>query len=456
MSNLISVTTQHDISVVSINNPPVNALSVDVRAGIMHVVNDAQSDANIRAIIIICEGRTFIAGADIKEFGKTPLLPHLPDVVLTIANSNIPVIAAIHGTVLGGGCEIALACHYRVSMSGTKLGMPEVNLGLIPGAGGTQLLPRTVGLKQSLDMIIGGKPINLPNKPDDSLVHDVTNDNLLECALSFAQTIIEQRTFKKTDYPAIVDPDTESARQYGLKLAAKRKGQNAPLRAVEAVLASTTHSLIDGMKLERKLFVESRDSVQSAAMRYAFFAEKSAEKPLKHSQSVDIMPINKVTVIGAGTMGAGIAMSLLASGLDVYLLEINADNLERGLTFIRNTLASSVSKGRIREEQAQQQLARLIGTTQYDTIADSDLVIEAAFESMAVKQDIFSKLSAWDVARLARHPKRPYTLDYIDLIFEDFEELHGDRSFGDDLAVIGGLAKLNNVPVIGSNATSDI
>jgi 3-hydroxyacyl-CoA dehydrogenase len=393
MSSLISVTLQQQVAVVSVNNPPVNALSVEVRTGLLNAISNAQADEKIRAIVIICEGRTFIAGADIKEFGQAPKFPHLPDVVLAIANSSLPTIAAIHGTVLGGGCEIALACRYRVGIKGTKLGLPEVNLGLIPGAGGTQLLPRVVGLSKAIDMIITGKPIQLPHTPDSALLHAVTDNGLLECALTFAQSIINDGIYVKPNFPPVSHDDVHTTKQYALNhLLKKRKGQEAPLKALEAVLTSTQTSLEEGMKKERELFIECRDSSQSVAMRYAFFAEKRAEKATVAPHSVLLMNINKVTVIGAGTMGAGIAMCLLGSGLQVYLLEINPENLDRGLSYIRDTLASSVKKGRITEQQSISQLLRLTATTKYAAIADSHLVIEAAFESMAVKQDIFAKL----------------------------------------------------------------
>jgi 3-hydroxyacyl-CoA dehydrogenase len=395
MSTIVSVVSQNEVAVITINNPPVNALSAEVRSGLLDAVTRAQADKSIFAIVIQCEGRTFIAGADIKEFGQTPKLPHLPDVVLAIANSSVPIIAALHGSVLGGGFEIALACQYRVGLKGTQLGLPEVNLGLIPGAGGTQLLPRVLGLAKAMNMIITGKPIKLPDTADNALVHAVTDSDVLACALEFSHTFVKSNGGQKLNNKIVEQDDAEDIKQHALKnLVSKRKGQTAPLKALEAIMYTTQYTLEEGMKKSRKLFVECRDSSQSAAMRYAFFAEKKAEKPKLPSTSAPLKKIEKVTVIGAGTMGAGIAMCLLASGLSVYLLEINAENLERGMSYIKNTLASSVKKGRISEQQASDQLARLKGTTEYSTIADSHLVIEAAFESMMVKQDIFAKLEA--------------------------------------------------------------
>jgi 3-hydroxyacyl-CoA dehydrogenase len=393
MPSLVSVALQQQVAIITVNNPPVNALSTEVRAGLLNAINDAQLNQQVASIIIICEGRTFIAGADIKEFGHPPKVPHLPDLVLAIAYSVKPIIAALHGTVLGGGCEIALACHYRVALEGTKIGLPEVNLGLIPGAGGTQLLPRLVGVAKAIEMIVSAKPIILPSTPDNILVHEVTDIDLLHSTLKFAKNIKPAAVLVKRIFTPVLEDDLTAIEEYAHQhLIAKRKGEIAPLKALSAILLCTQLSLDEGMRKEREIFIECRNSAQSAALRYAFFAEKKAEKPMIKNHSESLKSINKVAIIGAGTMGASIAMCLIASGLNVYLVEINAENLERGTAYISNALSSSVKKGRISEQEKTAQLSRLTPTTEFNDIADADLVVEAAFESMSVKKEIFAKL----------------------------------------------------------------
>lgn len=392
MNSPVSISVKDNIAVITVNNPPVNALSQQVREGLIDALVQINGQEDVQAAVLICLGKTFIAGADIKEFGQPPQAPHLPDVVLALAHSAKPIVAALHGTVLGGGCEVALACDYRISALKTKLGLPEVNLGLIPGAGGTQLLPRIVGITKAAEMIITGKPITLPKVPDNALIHAVSNNDLLSDALEFARNI---GGFNHADSKSKLN---ELADESGLDMPKiesflkRRKGQLAPQRALSAILLSSKYSLQEGMLKEREWFVQCRDSEQSEAMRYAFFAEKKAQKLPDALTQFRSDKLKVVSVIGAGTMGAGIAMTLLASGLRVNLLEINAENLERGMNFIKSTLQSNVAKGRMTETAYASHLENLVPTTQYTQLGDSELVIEAAFENVAVKKEIFACL----------------------------------------------------------------
>lgn len=392
MNSPVSISVKDNIALITVENPPVNALSQQVRKGLIDAVHQLNSREDVQTAVLICAGKTFIAGADIKEFEQPPQSPHLPDVVLAIAHSAKPIVAALHGTVLGGGCEIALACNYRISALNTKLGLPEVNLGLIPGAGGTQLLPRVVGMTKAAEIIISGKPITLPKIPDNALIHAVSNTDLLSDALEFAGNISR---LNYTDSQLKLDDLADKSSLDMQKIEPflkRRKGQLAPQRALSAILLSSEKPLQEGMLKEREWFVQCRDSEQSKAMRYAFFAEKKAQKLPDALTQFRTNKFSVVSVIGAGTMGAGIAMALLASGLRVNLLEINAENLERGVNNIKSSLQSNVAKGRIKEADCAAYLKRLVPTTQYEMLGDSELVIEAAFENVAIKKEIFACL----------------------------------------------------------------
>jgi 3-hydroxyacyl-CoA dehydrogenase len=395
-----------NIAIITIDNPPVNALSHTVRQGVVEAITQAEQDGSIEAIIIYCQGKTFIAGADIKEFGKTPKEPHLPDVLQRINQCNKPIIAALFGSVLGGGFELALACHYRVAVQGTKVGLPEVTLGLIPGAGGTQLLPRVAGVELALTMITSGKPqkveqldgygiIDLLISPDSS-----NKDHLLTESVSFAKELLEQSHTSKiiTQQPMALNNEEKEAtrvlcQQFRDKLAKKSRGQQAPQSAINSIENSFTLPLDEAMKKEREYFVACRGSAQSRAMRHAFFAEKTAAK-LVYSSETKPTPaeIKSVAVIGAGTMGGGIAMCFANAGISVTLLEMNQSNLAQGINAIAKRYQQAQTRGILSKEQVNQCMALITGTCDYQDLAEVDLVVEAAFETMEVKQQIFSQL----------------------------------------------------------------
>jgi len=423
---------QNEIAIITIDNPPVNALSHAVRSGIVSCLVQAEQNDEVKAIIIACQGRTFIAGADITEFGKTPQEPSLPAVLTKINHCKKPVIAALFGTVLGGGFELALSCHYRVALSGTKVGLPEVTLGLIPGAGGTQLLPRIAGIALALEMISLGKMKKVEQLTEynliDLLITDVNNQdksninsNLLEQPLVFTKQLLKSnQTTKLIEQKPIesTPPLTELCQQWRDKLAKKARGQQAPQRAINSIENALLLPLDEAMKKEREFFIQCRDSTQSSAMRHAFFAEKSAAKLTYKAKP---LTINSVAIIGAGTMGGGIAMCFASAGFNVVLVEMNQDNIDRGISAITTRYQQAQSRGIITAQQANDYLALISGTCDYADLSDVDLVVEAAFETMAVKKEIFSKLdnhckpeailatntSYLDINQIANITKRP-------------------------------------------------
>ncbi len=392
----VTIEIQSNIAILRIDNAPVNALSQAVRLGIMGGIQTANKNPNVQAIVLACAGRTFIAGADIGEFGKPPLEPHLPDVLSCIYNSAKPVIAAIFGTVLGGGFETALACHFRIARKATKVGLPEVNLGLIPGAGGTQMLPRVTGVETALDMITSGKPRTVEQLQDSGLCTLIVETDEVATAVTFAQEVVESNTpvvsVPQRGVPQVNDVD-DLLEQYSKKLAKRARGQQAPQRAIESISNAYHLDFEAGMQKERELFIKCRNSTQSAALRHAFFAEKAAAKFSAKSDNATLN-IQSVAVIGAGTMGSGIAMCFANVGINVTLLEASPERLEFGLNALRDRYQQMVDKKRISQEQKHACLNNILGTCEYENLANVDLVVEAAFESMDVKKDIFSKLDA--------------------------------------------------------------
>lgn len=397
----------NNIAIINIDNPPVNALSHAVRQGIVDAIAKAEQDKNIEAIVIHCQGKTFIAGADIKEFGKTPKEPHLPDVLQRINQCKKPVIAALFGSVLGGGFELALACHYRVAVQGTKLGLPEVNLGLIPGAGGTQLLPRIAGIELALTMITSGKPQKAEQLDDYGIIDLLINiedssskDHLLTQTLSFTKQLIEQKQTSKiiTEQPMQLTIKEKQAaqelcQQFRDKLAKKSRGQQAPQSAINSIENAFSLPLKEAMAKEREYFLACRGSAQSRAMRHAFFAEKMAAKLDLPNDSKSIpVEIASVAVIGAGTMGGGIAMCFANAGIRVTLLEMSQSNLAKGINAIAKRYQQAQTRGILSKQKVNQCMALITGTCDYQDLAQVDLVVEAAFETMEVKQQIFSQL----------------------------------------------------------------
>jgi 3-hydroxyacyl-CoA dehydrogenase len=396
MSSIVSYEIVDNIGVISINNPPVNALSQAQRDGMLSAVSKAQSDAS-EALVLICEGRTFIAGADITEFGKPPMAPSLPDVLEALEDSKKPVIAAIHGTALGGGFEVSLACHYRCAVASAKVGLPEVKLGILPGAGGTQRVPRVAGVKAALDMITTGNPISAKAAASMNLIDKVIDGDLKSGAIAYAKELVATGAPLKRIRDISIDPSSIEAGffdAYRAKLALRARGQIAPDRIVSCVEAAVSMSMDDGLVRERELFTELVNSPQSRAMRHVFFAERQAAKIKDLPADTAVRDIKKVAIIGGGTMGGGIAMCFANVGIPVVMLEISDEGLERGLGIINKNYSITVQKGKMTESFMKERLALISGTTNYADLGDVDLVIEAVFESPEVKADVFTKLDA--------------------------------------------------------------
>ena len=397
MSNVVSYELVGNIGVISVNSPPVNALSQAVREGILNAVNAAQEDGS-GAIVLCCEGRTFIAGADITEFGKPPMEPGLPEVLGAIENSKKPVIAAIHGTALGGGFEVALACHYRCAIASAKVGLPEVKLGLLPGAGGTQRVPRVAGVQVALDMITSGNPVAAAKANSMGLLDEVVDgDDLQAAAIKYATDLLESGAPLKRIRDITIDPATiepgffDAARK---KLAKRARGQIAPDKIVSCIEAAVNLPMDQGLERERELFRELVTSPESAAMRHIFFAERQAAKIKDLPKDTPLRDIKKVAIIGGGTMGGGIAMCFANVGIPVVMLEINDEALERGMNIIRKNYTITVQKGKLPADKMEQLISTISGTTDYADLGDVDLVIEAVFENLDLKKEIFAKLDA--------------------------------------------------------------
>ncbi len=397
MTSPIRTERHEDVLVIISDNPPVNALGQQVRQGLEDAIGQALADDTIKAVVIRCDGRTFFAGADITEFGMPPVGPSLPDVLDTIESADKPVIAAIHGTALGGGCEVALACHYRVAVPSAKLGLPEVKLGLIPGAGGTQRLPRVVGVENALPMIVGGDPIPAKKALEIGLLDAITGeDTLAPDAIDFARTRIGEPVKRSSEGSAQEDGIKNPALfdEFRARSARKLHGFDAPNAAIKAVKAATELPFAQGVQQERSLFMDLMQGTQSAAMRHYFFAERGANKIDNVDSSAPLIPIRKVGVIGAGTMGGGISMNFLSAGIPVTILEMQQDALDRGTGVIRKNYERTANKGRITAEQVEQAMRLLTPTLDYQDLADCDLVIEAVYESMDVKKEVFGKLDS--------------------------------------------------------------
>ncbi|NKI18639.1 3-hydroxyacyl-CoA dehydrogenase [Spongiibacter sp. KMU-166] len=382
------------IAIAAINNPPMNAISEAVRRSLLSVLEQARSD-NAELLLIYGEGKTFIAGADISEFGKPQDFPQLPDVIAAVENADFPVLVAMHGNALGGGLELAMAAHYRCAVPDTNLGLPEVNLGLLPGSGGTQRLPRLVGAEKALDMILGGKPLSATIALDYGLLDALIDGALPDAALEYARELVSARApIKRTrDRPrptaatAMFDEARAKHRQH-------RKHLLAPNYIIDLIEIATHFDVEEGQRLERERFLECRASRGSQSLRHLFFAERSVAKPKTISPEVTARDINHVAVIGAGTMGGGIAMCFATAGYQVTLVEVSEDNLKRGLNIISGNYDKGVKRGIYSRADADAAFNRVHGTTQMTDIAKADLVIEATFESMEVKSNVFQKLDA--------------------------------------------------------------
>jgi len=424
---VVDLAADGDIAILSVNHPPVNALSQQVRAGILAGVRQAIADPAVHAIVLICDGKTFIAGADITEFGKPLQPPDLVEVENAIEGSAKPVVAAIHGTALGGGLEVALCCHYRVAVPSAKCGLPEVNLGLLPGAGGTQRLPRLVGVEQALDMVTSGKHVDAKTALAAGLVDELAPEDALRAsAIAFARKLVaEHRPLRRVrdldDKLAAARGEPEIFAGFRKANAKKFRGFLAPEYNIQAIEAAVDKPFDDGLAIERKLFIELMTGTQSAAQRYVFFAERAVWKIPDVPDDTPTIPIKRVGIIGAGTMGGGIAMNFANIGVPITIVETKQDALDRGLGVVRKNYERSTKSGRLTMADVDQRMQLFTGTLELEKLADCDLVIEAVFENMDIKKDVFGKLdrivkqgailatntSALDINQIATAVARP-------------------------------------------------
>ncbi len=468
MTSPVSYTLDNSIGVIAINYPPVNALSQAVRQGLHDAISAAQTDAS-EAVVIVCDGRTFIAGADITEFGKPAQKPFLPDLLNEIEASAKPVIAAIHGTALGGGLETALASHYRCALETTKVGLPEVHLGILPGAGGTQRLPRLAGVTAALDLMTSGNPIPAAQALELGILDKIVEGDLSVAAIAWARELLNDgKGVRRSSEQRVPDFDPSIFDSYRSALAKRARGQIAPQHIVSCVQAATERPFAEGLKLERDLFLECVQSPQSAAMRHLFFAERQAAKIDGLPKDTPQRAIDSVGVIGGGTMGGGIAMNFANAGIPVTLIEINDDALSHGLSIVEKNYAASVKRGKLSEDKAAHCRSLIKGSTDYADLKNADLVIEAVFEDPELKKTIFARLdetcklgtilatntSYQDVNAIAAATKRPG--DVIGLhffspanIMKLLEVVRGDQTADDVLATCMALAKkIRKVPVM--------
>ena len=461
----MTVSTRRDgeVLVITADNPPVNALGHAVREGLVAGIREAEGDDAVKAVVIACAGRTFFAGADITEFTKPPMLPMLPEVVDLIEACPKPVVAAIHGTALGGGMEVALACHHRIAVPSAKLGLPEVKLGLLPGAGGTQRLPRVIGAEAALGLIVTGSPVGAKQALAAGLVDRLATEGALEAdAIALAREVAASGSrpvsSERTDRIEGADPALFD--RFRQENARKLKGLDAPEACIQAVEAAVSKPFAEGIALEKQLFFKLVMGVQSAAQRHIFFAERAAGKIDDVPADTPLIPIRKVGILGAGTMGGGIAMNFLSAGIPVTLVEMKQEALDRGVATITKNYEATAKKGRMKPEQVQQAIALITPTLSYDDLADCDLVIEAVFENMDVKKEVFARLdkvvkqgailatntSYLDVNEIATATGRPESVVGLHFfspanVMKLLEVVRGDRTAPEVLATAMALAK---------------
>ncbi|HIC27569.1 MAG TPA: 3-hydroxyacyl-CoA dehydrogenase [Gammaproteobacteria bacterium] len=427
INEVTNLEVNSNIAVLTLNSPPVNALSAKVREGLHVGVKQTTEDDNVKAVVLICEGRTFIAGADITEFGQAPKGPSLFEVLDMIENSSKPIISAIHGTALGGGLEVALTCHYRIAIPSAKCGLPEVKLGLLPGAGGTQRLPRVVGAQKALQMVTSGEHVPAKECLEMGLIDEMANeDSLLEDAIKFASTIVKENRplvkVKENEENIKADKGNHALfADFRKSIARRTRGFLAPEYNIQCIEAAVNKPFEEGIKVERELFTKLVTGSQSAAQRYVFFAERLVNKIPDIPSETELIEVNSVGVIGAGTMGGGISMNFANVGIPVTIIEQNQERLDRGLAIIKKNYENTANKGRISMEDVETRMALITGELSLDALNSQDLIIEAVFENMALKKEIFRKLddiskagtilasntSALNVNEIAAETKRP-------------------------------------------------
>ncbi|OLB51587.1 MAG: 3-hydroxyacyl-CoA dehydrogenase [Candidatus Rokubacteria bacterium 13_2_20CM_2_70_11] len=397
MTQSVDLERRGRVAVLTVNNPPVNALSQHVRQGLRDGVNQATADATVGAIVITCAGRTFVAGADITEFGRPPKEPGLHEVLDRIEGAPKPVVAAVHGTALGGGLEVTLACHYRVGVKTARFGLPEVRLGLLPGAGGTQRLPRVVGVEKALQMIVSGDPIGADEALTHGLIDAIVDGDLTGAGVAFAEKVLDDnRPLKKIrdveDKIAQARGKPEVFASFRKSVARQTRGFRAPESCIKAVEAAVALPFDAGLTRERELFLELLASPESRAQRYFFFAERDAAKIPDVPPDTPAKEIKKAAVLGAGTMGGGIAMNFANASIPVTVIEVSREPLERGLGVVRKNYEATASKGRLTAADVERRMGLIHGAMDLGAIADADIVVEAVFEDMPIKKDVFAKL----------------------------------------------------------------
>ena len=402
MSDPVRFDRRGAVGVITLDNPPVNALSLPLRTGLRDALAAGLDDPEIEAFVIHSAGRMFSAGADIREFdtGVAGESPTLPELIAQIEDSPKPVVVALHGTAVGGGCELPLACHARVAVPGTRIGLPEVTLGIVPGAGGTQRLPRLIGVLPALEAIVSGKPMDAERAHELGLVDELVMDgqDLVEVAVEVAERLVESGALPmardRDDLLAEAREQPELFERFRAKIARRARGFEAPYACIECVEAAVQRPFDEGLAFERETFVRCRSSLQSKAQRHVFFAEREARRVRGVGPDTAKLTIQRAAVLGCGTMGGGIAMCFANAGIPVRVTESEQAALDRGMEKIRGNYAATVAKGRLSAEDMESRLALIEPTLDFDSVSDADIVIEAVFEDMALKKDIFTRLDA--------------------------------------------------------------
>ncbi|GAA6155309.1 MAG: 3-hydroxyacyl-CoA dehydrogenase NAD-binding domain-containing protein [Alphaproteobacteria bacterium] len=466
INEVTTLTREGDIAVVTLNSPPVNALSANVREGLFEGFKAAIADDAAKAIVLICDGRTFIAGADITEFGQAPKGPGLHEVQAMIEDAPKPVVAAVHGTALGGGLEVALVCHYRVVVPSARMGLPEVNLGLLPGAGGTQRLPRVTGVEKALEMMTSGRHASAKEAHESGLADAIVEEGkLLEGAIAFAQKIVADnapltKIRERDDKVAGARGKPEIFEAFRKSIARKTRGFLAPEYNIQCIEAAVNLPFDEGMKVEAKLFRELVTGEQSAAQRHVFFAERQVAKIPDVPKDTPQIDVKSVGIIGAGTMGGGIAMNFVNAGIPVTIVEQAQERLDAGLAVVRKNYENSAKRGRFPMEEVDKRMSMFTGTTNLEDLADKDLVIEAIFENMDVKKDVFGKLdkivkqgsilatntSALDIDEIATATTRPEAVIGLHFfspanVMKLLEIVRADKTSNEVIATSMSLAK---------------
>jgi 3-hydroxyacyl-CoA dehydrogenase len=472
VSEVVKLERRDVVAIVTVNNPPVNALSAAVRRGISESIKSAAADPQVQAIVLACAGRTFIAGADITEFGKPPQPPGLGEVIADIENCPKPVVAAIHGTALGGGLEVALGCHFRVATKDAKMGLPEVKLGLLPGAGGTQRLPRAVGPELGVTMVVTGNPIGAQEALKNGLIEEIVEGDRAAGAEAFARKVLAEkrplRRLRDDDSKLAAAKADRSIFTNAAAAANKRnRGLEAPLACAEAVSWTLDLPFDEALKKERESFLKLVAGDQSKAQRYAFFAEREAAK-VAVPEGTKPREVKQVAIIGAGTMGGGIAMSFASAGIPVTLIETGQEPLDRGLGIIKKNYEATAARGGMSADEVTKRVGRITPKVGLEHVKDADLIIEAVFETMAVKKEVFTKLDQFakpgavlasntsylninEIAAVTKRPQDVLGMHFFSPanVMKLCEIVRGEKTAPDALMTAVSIAKrIAKVPVV--------